>query len=235
VTALRPAAPPAGPSPLADGFGPPAPQRRSRNAAGALLGALLILACASGVAIFTVHSGHRREVLVVARGVAAGSAIQPGDLAETRVGFDPGVHLVAAAERAKVLGRIAAVNLVPGMLVSLDLMTNGSIIVPGHAVVGLALKPGQLPSGVHPLDHVMLIQTSSASTGSTTSGGGSLETTPPASAILVARAQVFAVDVSTDGQTTVVSVIVTTDQAPGLASAAAKGQVSLVLLGESAG
>jgi hypothetical protein len=187
------------------------------------------------VAIFTINSGHRREVLVVARGVAAGSAIQPGDLAETRVGFDSGVHLVTATERAKVLGRIAAVNLVPGMLVSLDLMTNGSIVVPGHAVVGLALKPGQLPSRLRPLDNVMLIQTISASSGSSTPGGGSPEATPPAGAILVARAQVFAVDVSTDGQTTIVSVIVTTDQAPGLASASARGQVSLVLLGDSTG
>jgi hypothetical protein len=234
VTALRPAPPPSGPSPLADGFGPPAPQRRSRNVAGALLGALLILVCASGVAIFTINSGHRREVLVVARGVTAGSAIQPGDLAETRVAFDAGVHLVAATERARVLGRIAAINLVPGMLVSLDLMTNGSVVVPGHAVVGLALKPGQLPSRLRPLDNVMLIQTTSASTGSSTPIGGPLDTTP-ASAILVPRAQVFAVDVSTDGQTTVVSVIVTTDQAPGVASAAARGQVSLVLLGESTG
>ena len=38
---------------------------------------------------------------------------------------------MAAARRAEVLGRVAAVSLSPGMLVSLDVLTNGSLVAPG--------------------------------------------------------------------------------------------------------
>jgi hypothetical protein len=233
MTALRPAATDKSPVALADGFGPPPPQRRSRNLAGASLGLLLILLCAAGVAIFTVNAGHRRGVLVMTRAVAAGTAIQPGDLGETRVASDSGIHLLASSGRGRVVGRVAAVNLTPGMLVSLDLLSNGSLVSSGHAIVGLALKPGEMPSRLHALDHVMLVQTASASTGTSAADGATVSPAPIAP--LVARAQVFAVEAAADRQTTVVSVIVTTDQAPRVASASARDQISVVLLGDSGG
>jgi hypothetical protein len=197
-----------------------------------LLGVLIILVCAAGVALFTVNAGHRREVLVMARAVDAGTAIQPGDLTETRVASDSGVHVLAATDRARVLGRLAVTNLVPGMLVSLDLLSDGSLVAPGHAVVGLALKPGELPSRLRPLDQVMLVQTSTASSDTATADGGGVA---PSDTVLVARAQVLDVETAPDGQTTIVSVVVTTDQAPPVASASARDQIIVVLLGEGGG
>jgi len=202
--------------------------------AGALVGVLVILVCAAGVALFTINAGHRRQVLVMARAVDAGTAIQPGDLTETRVASDSGVHVLAATARAQVVGRLAATNLVPGMLVSLDLLSNGSLVASGHAVVGLALKPGELPSRLRPLDQVMLVQTGAASSApatATADGGAGA----PSEIVLVARAQVFDVATAADGQTTIVSVVVTTDQAPVVASASARDQISVVLLGEPGG
>ena len=203
--------------------------------AGALVGGLIILVCALGVAVFTINAGHRHAVLVMARAVDAGTAIRPGDLGETRVASDSGVHVLAATERAQVVGRIAAINLVPGMLVSLDLVSNESLVASGHAVVGLALKPGQLPSRLRPLDQVMLVETSTASSATGSADGASASAPPTGNPILVASAQVFDVETAADGQTTVVSVVVTTDQAPLVALASARGEISVVLLGESGG
>jgi len=199
--------------------------------AGALVGVLIILVCASGVALFTLNAGHRRAVLVMVRAVDAGTAIRPADLGETRVASDSGVHVLAATERAQVLGRVAAIQLVPGMLVSPDLLSNGSLVAAGHAVVGLALKPGQLPSRLRPLDQVMLVRTSTGSSGDGTTASAQ----PSGDPILVASAQVFDVETAADGQTIVVSVVVTTDQAAAVASASARAEVSVVLLGESGG
>ncbi len=235
MTTLRPAATDGNPYALAEGFGPPPSPRRSRNLAGALLGVLLIVVCASGVAIFTVNSGHRRSVLVMTRAVAAGTAIQPADLGETRVASDSGVHLLAGGRRAQIVGRVAAVNLTAGMLVSLDLVSNASLVGSGHAVVGLALKPGEMPARLRPLDHVMLVQTGAGSAGASSADAGAVNPTPAPVGPLVGSAQVFAIEAAADGQTTVLSVIVTTDQAPRVASASARDQISVVLLGESGG
>ena len=192
-----------------------------------------MLVCAAAIAIFTAQAGHRRRVLVMTRAVAAGTAIRAGDLGETRVASDSGVHVMAAARRAEVLGRVAAVNLAPGMLVSVDVLTNGSLVAPGHAVVGLALKPGEAPTRLRALDQVMLVQTTTASNSGATAGTGAAEA--PSNPVLVASAQVFDVEAVADGQTTVVSVVVTTDQAPRVANASARDQISVVLLGGSGG
>jgi hypothetical protein len=202
--------------------------------AAPLAGVLLVLVCAAAIAIFTAQAGHRRRVLVMTRAVAAGTAIRAGDLGETRVASDSGVHVMAAARRAEVLGRVAAVNLAPGMLISLDVLTTGSLVAPGHAVVGLALKPGEAPTRLHALDQVMLIQTTTASNSGATAGAGAAEAAP-SNPVLVASAQVFDVEAVADGQTTVVSVVVTTDQAPRVANASARDQISVVLLGGSGG
>jgi hypothetical protein len=203
--------------------------------AGALVGVLIILVCASAVAVFTLNAGHRRAVLVMARAVDAGTPIRPGDLAETRVASDAGVHVLAAADRARVVGRVAAINLLPGMLVSLDLVSTESLVASGHAVVGLALKPGQLPSRLRPLDQVMLVRTTTGSGGAGSADGATTSAPPAAAPILVAQAQIFDVATAADGQTSVVSVVVTTNQAPLVALASARGEISVVLLGESGG
>src|ERR1700730_9877243 len=120
MTAVRPPLPGTSPPfPLSDGFGPAPPPKRSRNLAGALLGALLVVLCGTGVAVYASNAGHRHAVLVVVRPVSAGATIRPGDLGEARISADPQVHTVGAAGRTRVIGRTAAVNLVPGTLLTL--------------------------------------------------------------------------------------------------------------------
>lgn len=238
MTAVRPTVP--GSSPpfaLPEGFGPAPPPKRSRNLAGALLGALLVLLCGTGVAVYASNAGHRHAVLVVVRPVSAGATIRAGDLGESRISADPQIHSIAAAGRGRVIGRTAAVNLVPGTLLTLGELSNGPAVAPGSAVVGLALKPGRLPSGVKALDRVSLIETigGTSSVGSGLSSGSSSGSASASGSVLASEATVSSVVPAPDGQSTVVSVVVGTDQAPTIAAAAARDEVTVVLLGGSHG
>jgi hypothetical protein len=112
--------------------------------------------------------------------------------------------------------------LVPGTLLAEAELATGPQADATHAIVGLALKAGQLPIGLRTLDAVTVIETSpSSSLG------------PVDASVLVDNAQVTATSEAADGQTTIVSVLVPRAAAPGVAGAAARGEVSLVLLGRA--
>jgi hypothetical protein len=198
-----------------------------------LLGALLVLLCGTGVAVYASNAGHRHSVLVVVRPVSAGATIRPGDLGEARISADPQVHTVAAAGRSRIIGRTAAVNLVPGTLLTFGELSNGPVVGSGSGVVGLALKPGRLPSGLKSLDRVSLIETVGGT--SSVSSGSTLGSSTGSGSVLASEATVSSVAPSPDGQSTVVSVVVATDQAPAIAAAAARDEVTVVLLGGTGG
>jgi hypothetical protein len=217
---------------MMEGFGPPAAPRRARNLAGSLLGLLLIVVCAFGVALFTTNAGRHRLVLVVVRPVRAGALVQRADLGETRVSVDATVHVVNASDVNKVVGHQAGVNLAPGTLVSFDQLRTGPPLSAVDAVVGLALKPGQLPSTLQPLDRVMLVHTAgTAGSASPAESGAAPVSAPPSTTVLVPSAEVFAIDQASDLQTTIVSVVVPTSSAPAVAAASAADQISVALLG----
>lgn len=226
MTAVRAARPDSAPYPAHQGFGQPPPPRRPRNLAGALLGLLLIVFSAVAVALYAANVGHRRAVLVVTRPVQAGSVISSADLGEVRISADPALHSVPASQRDHIVGKLAGVSLVPGTLVTSAQLASGGRVPPGQAVVGLSLKPGQFPAGLRSPDPVMVVDT-----GPTAEGSATPTATPNSPAVLVARAEVFSVDPTPDGQTTVVSIITTEGLAPAVVQAGAKGGVSLVLLG----
>ena len=221
MTATRPspvANRPPGVPPVADGFGPPPRPRPTRNVAGIALGVVLVAFCAVGVAAFTASIGHRRAVLVITRPVSAGSVIRDSDLGQARLPPDPSLRTVAASQRSRIVGRVAGVNLVPGTLLAEAELATGPPVDATHAIVGLALKAGQFPSGLHPLDAVTVVVTSPASS-----------LGPAADAVVVDNAQVTAIEQAGDGQTTIVSVLVPRSVAATVAGAAARNQVSLVL------
>jgi hypothetical protein len=190
------------------------------------LGLLLIVFSAVAVALYAANVGHRRAVLVVTRPVQAGSVIVSADLSEVRISADPALHTISASQRDRIVGEVAAVGLVRGELVTSGQLSSGPRVAAGQAVVGLSLRPGQLPAALRPPDLVMVVDA-----GPTAGGSPEVSTTPFSPAVLVPRAQVFSVDVAADGQTTVASIITSESVAPQVVEAAARGGVSLVLLG----
>lgn len=203
----------------------PPPPTRSVNVGRAALAVLLIVGLSLAFVQLYSSAGDRRTVLAVARAVAAGDVIGPADVAEVRVSADPGLRPVPAERRAEVLGRAAAVELLPGTLLTAAHVSERPPVAVGLSVVGLSLKPGQFPPGVRPGDRVLLVRSNAPAAGS--SGGGGL--------LVQVRGEVLAVDTGA-GQgagTAVVSVAVDGSDAPALAVAGAAGQVSMVVEGRA--
>ena len=159
----------AAPSDAAATMAPPTPSRRSYPLIGAgllaaLLGALLF-------ASFAASSDLRRAVLVVVHPVTAGDVISASDVAAVKMSPAKGVGFMAAADASTVVGRTAAVALVPGSLLLPAQLGSPTGLTDGQAAVGLLLEPGRYPPGLRSGDHVAVV---SAPTGPVPTTGDSL-------------------------------------------------------------
>ena len=209
-----------------------APMRRPRN--WPRVAAVLLLTLGLGLlgAKVYVTRGQRQPVLAVARAVPAGRVIQDADLRDARIGVDASVATVPAGGRATVVGRPAAVELVPGALLSPAQVGSGPGLEPGQAVVAVNLKGSQLPAkNLRPGDQVTVVATGAAA--GPAAGAAASPGQDPRGAVLVPVARVYGVEPSKSADATVVSVIVGEKEAPVVAGAAAVNQVSLVLRGRA--
>jgi hypothetical protein len=107
---------------------------------------LLILGGALASAYLVMASGERVSAIRIAQPVAAGQQIPESALEEVQVG-DTGIQFISWSERAKVTRHVAAVRLVRGALLTNSMIVAENAPENGRLVVGLALKPGQFPSG----------------------------------------------------------------------------------------
>lgn len=187
--------------------------------AAVVLGALLALALYTSV-------DRRQAVLAVRRPVAAGQVIAPEDLRQVRVSTADGITPVPVSRSATVVGKSAAVALVPGTLITSDHVGAPSSLQAGQAIVGVALKAGQAPAALPPGTRVQVI--------TTVKGGGTDQARPvvlTSSAVVAPAAAANGAQAKpTTSAITVVSLIVPANEAPAVAVAAADGQVSLVAL-----
>lgn len=209
---------PPGPAPLVQSSSGSTRRVASKNRTRIAVGvfAMVAFALAAGVAFTT--AADRSTVLVVARPVTAGSTIESSDLREELVGSSPAESTIAANRRSSIVGRTAAVDLVPGSLLSSSQVADGPAAGTGQAVVGATLKEGQFPVELGVGDRVLAIvlpPESSDSNGTAT----------PASV----EATVVGVRPLDDGGGIAVSLAVAPDQAPSLAVAGARARLSLVL------
>ncbi|HZD68788.1 MAG TPA: SAF domain-containing protein [Actinomycetes bacterium] len=205
------------------------PLRRERKPALILAGLVLALVCGTVTAAVYLRVGGRVAVLAVARDVPVGHTVSARDLTEARISYDRSLHAIPARSRDQVTGRVAAVDLKAGSLVTPEELTTSTVPGPGQAVVGVALKAGQLPADPpRPGDPVTVVLVPSAGQGAggaTTTGRGSVLV--PVARILSTRLAGANGDA---GDVTVVSLIVRQDQVGAVARAQAAGQVAIALL-----
>ncbi|HEX4216933.1 MAG TPA: SAF domain-containing protein [Acidimicrobiales bacterium] len=216
----------------------------------ALASTVLIFASIAIFAGLYTNAGHRVPIVAVVQPVHQGQRISVSDLGEVEASISGSVRPIPFSAVGSVVGRDAAVALVPGTILTAGDISNARSIPVGEAIVGVALKPGQLPSsGVVPGEQVMLIQTglpgspaptfpSSTSSGSTSSGSSSSANStsglPSSVGVLVPRAVVYDVaspgSASGDASTQLVSVQLPENLAPAVSVAAAAGEVSIVVI-----
>lgn len=141
---------------FADGarFQPPTP-RRSWSLVGVGAVAALVGAVISGASALSLDK--RTPVLALARTVDAGKAVTAPDLRVVRVAAAPSVQLVPAAHRNSIMGRVAAVPLPAGTLLSPAHLGSRPELTAAEATVGMALEPGRFPPTLRAGDRVAVI------------------------------------------------------------------------------
>jgi SAF domain len=186
-------------------------------AAGAALVALGGLAAAGLVA----QAGDRVDVLAVARTVPVGQTIAAADVTVARVPADPALAPVPAAQRDRVVGRVAAVDLRPGTLLTAGEVTDTAVPGAGEQLVGVAARPGQLPArGLRPGDQVLAVPVP---------GDQAVRTDETAAGAPVAGRVVQVGPPDGEGVVTV-DLLVGQDTGARLAGLASTGRLALVLL-----
>ena len=205
---------------------PPTPALSSnarRNRSRVAAGALILVACTLAAVVVYGRVGDRRAVLAVARGVDVGETVEASDLRVVHVSTEPGLRTIPATQRSGILGRPAAVRLVPGSLLSPDEIGDGAALPEGMALVGAILKPGQFPLGLAPGDTVALVAAPASGAGVVVTADSVAEP-PTATVVAVERAA------DATGNTTV-SLQLPANAASLVAGAGAAGRLNLVVVG----
>ena len=221
---------------------------RDRRALVAVGSLVVIGASVAAFAGLYASASHRTAAVVVERPLAQGQVITASDLGEGDVSVSGGVRYISLADASVIEGKQAAAAIPVGSLLNAADLASAPAIAAGDAVVGVALKDGQFPSGgLNPGEQVLVIQTGvPGSPLSAPSSGASAETSNDAASasdsaligtgagVLVPVAAVVSVtapDAASGGNfALLVSIEVSSVIAPVVATASSADQVSLVLL-----
>jgi hypothetical protein len=195
------------------------------------VGGVALIAVGAAVATSAALSaGAKHDVLALARSVPAGRLLTAADVRTVRVAADSSVATVPAAEESSVVGQRTAVDLVANSLLTNAALGGAAVPGKGQALLGVALKPGQLPArSLSRGDQAELIPTPPIAT-STSSGSGS-----DASGASPVPVTVDAEGAAGSDGTTVVDLVLPAEAAPKVAAQAAAGQLVLVLLPRAGG
>jgi len=189
---------------------------RERKPALAALAVLLILGGALATTLLTMRAGDRVSAIRITRQIAAGQPIALSAMEEVQVART-GVEYVPWRLRDQVAKTYAKVPLVPGTLLIRGMTTSASEeLGPGKAIVGLALKAGQMPADLAEGDHVQVIHVPARNDG--------------ASRVLVQNALVHSIGTSGRGGGGLVSIIVDTADSPTVAQHSSSGEIALAVL-----
>jgi hypothetical protein len=193
---------------------------RERKPALAALAILLILGGALATTLLVLRSGDRVSAIGIVRQIGAGQPFTAAVMKEVQIA-DTGIGYVAWADRARVTENFARVTIIPGTLLTREMVVSASReLGPGKAQVGLSLKPGQSPGTLERGDRVQIVYVPSR-------GGNSTAQ----SRVLAESALVDQVGTpGSSGSTGRVTVIVDTSISPTVVAYASSGEIALAEL-----
>lgn len=206
----------------------PVLRRRRVRPARVLLGVLLVLLLALAGVVVAVRVDTRVPVLAAAKAIGAGQVVTAADVTVVKVATD-GLTTIPAAAVSTVVGRVAAVPLVAGTLLSPAQFGGPAWPGSGEAVIAVPVKPGRLPSGlgVGAKVTVLVVPGTVPGAAAGTSGGSS---GGQQTQVEKATATVVSVEAAADQSgATVVTLLLASGDATRIASAA--GDVVLVQVG----
>ncbi len=184
------------------------------------LGLLAIVIAALGSVTLFRALGPAHEYLALARDVPVGAELTSADLTVVRLSHSPGITPVPAHQAEEVIGRVAAVPLLQGTLLTPEHLTTERVPRPGEQLLPVNLPRDQLPGRtLRAGDPVLLVATSGRTLGS------SAEVTDPRTF----PARVHDVTKGDGRDNVVVSVLVDERDGAVVASLAAAGRIAIVL------
>ncbi|MGW5082034.1 SAF domain-containing protein [Micromonospora echinospora] len=198
-----------------------APQRRWRPALVWL--AVALVAAGGLIAVAVLRTvGTTAEYLAVNTTVEVGSTIERSDLSTVRITVDPTLKPIEASAADQIVGKFAAVALVPGTLLTRAQLTDRAVPGEGKQLVGLSLPPERLPADrVKPGAAVLLVVTADS--------GPVPNQQPNATAPISINATVVDVHAGIREGTTLLNVAVAERDGPLVASRAAAGRIVVAL------
>ena len=135
---------------------------RERKPALAALAVLLIIGGALGAGFLVIQSGKRVAAIEISQQIGAGQQIPLSAIQQVQITAGPGLAYVPWADASQV-ARYFTVSTIPaGTLLTRQMVATTGTSVAGRAVLGLALKDGQLPHGLQDGDHIDIYQVSDA-------------------------------------------------------------------------
>jgi hypothetical protein len=135
---------------------------RERKPALAALALLLIVGGALGTAYLVIRNQQRVAAIEVTQPLGAGQQIPLSALHEVQIATGTGLSYVPWSEASQVTQFYAASAIPPGTLLSSAMVARSNYLAAGKAVVGLALKDGQLPAGLQAGDRLDIYKVSDA-------------------------------------------------------------------------
>lgn len=183
---------------------------------------VLVMGSGLGVAAWGLYAGQKESVIEVGAHIAKGHVIGREELVSESVA---GVHgAIPVAQIDSVVGKTAAVDLVPGQVLTASMFTSVMIPGPGHSTVGLALDPTRVPSaGLDTGDVVDVVAVPDADTAKSDA------TTLDSPTVLARGAEVYGVrGAATSGGTMLVTLVVAADDADRVAAYSTQNRVALV-------
>ncbi|MEU4524749.1 SAF domain-containing protein [Amycolatopsis sp. NPDC024027] len=196
-------------------------RRARRRLPHLLVGVLLVLASVGGALWWTTSAQGRVPVLAVARALSVGHVLERSDVREVDIAAADTIATVPAEQVTAVLGRPMATSLSPGALLTPGSVGPAAVPAAGHAIVAVALKPGQFPLEVAAGAPALVVVTAPSSQAVSSPSAPESGQMWPATVIGLAKAE--------SDQTTVISLQLLGDAALAVARVPV-GQVSLVML-----
>lgn len=191
------------------------------------LGLLVIVVCASAALWWQSSSTQREPALALRNPIERGDVLSLGDLQVIGISSDADLSSLPESEAALVVGRIARSDLPAGVLVVPEQFSAGSLLAPGHAVVGLLLEAGQFPTrSLAPGDFVAVILTLPVGSSQ------SFDATSEPVTLVDGASVVEAVEIGVQGRH-LISLELTEDEAAHVAVAASANRVRLIRVARS--
>ncbi len=136
---------------------------RERKPVLAALAVLLIAGGALGAGFLVTQNARRVAAIEIVTQVGQGQKIPLTAMQQVQIASGTGVNYVPWSEASQVARFYAANAIPPGTLLNGAMVIRASGVTVGKAVLGLALKDGQLPGNLQVSDHINIYDVAGAS------------------------------------------------------------------------